>query len=187
MAVGADGSPLFRGRVPTTVPSPAPAGTATAVPGAKLTFDAPPGPMQLRLSVEAAAAKEQDAESREVPVPDLGAASPMFGTPAIYRARTVRDVQLLRTNRDGTPTPVREFLRTDRLLVRVPAYGAASGVAAKILNRAGQPMSELPVAMDGTTAVFEAQLAALPSGEYILEISAVGTELKELVAFRVSG
>jgi hypothetical protein len=143
--------------------------------------------MQLRLSVEGADAQVLDAESREVTVPDLGAASTMFGTPAIYRARTVRDVQLLRTNRDGTPTPVREFQRTDRLLVRVPAYGAASGVAAKILNRAGQPMSELPVAMDGTTAVFEAQLAALPSGEYILEISAVGTELKELVAFRVSG
>jgi hypothetical protein len=111
----------------------------------------------------------------------------MFGTPVVYRARTVRDVQLLRTNRDGTPTPVREFLRTDRLLIRVPAYGAASGVAAKVLNRGGQSMSELPVTMDGTEAVFEAPLASLPSGEYIFEISAVGSELKELVAFRISG
>ena len=95
-------------------------------------------------------------------------------------------MQLLRTNRDGTPTPVREFQRTDRLLIRVPTYGAASGVAAKVLNRGGQPISELPVTMEGTDAVFEAPLAALPSGEYILEISAIGTELKELVAFRIS-
>lgn len=185
-AVGSDGSPLFRGRVPTTVPSPAPAGTAAAVPGAKLTFEAPPGPMQLRLSVEGADSQVLDAESRELTVPDLGAATTIFGTPVVYRGRTVRDVQLLRTNRDGTPTPVREFQRTDRLLVRVPAYGAASGVAAKVLNRAGQPISELPVTMEGTDAVFEAPLAALPSGEYILEISAIGTELKELVAFRIS-
>jgi hypothetical protein len=143
--------------------------------------------MQLRLSVEGADSQVLDAESRELTVPDLGAAATIFGTPVVYRARTARDVQLLRTNRDGTPSPVREFLRTDRLLVRVPAYGAASGVAAKILNRGGQPISELPVTMDKTEAVFEAPLAPLPSGEYILEISAVGTELKELVAFRISG
>jgi hypothetical protein len=185
-AVGPDGAPLFRGRVPATVPSPAPTGTTAAVPGAKVTFEAPPGPMQLRLSVEGADAQVLDAESRELTVPDLAAAT-IFGTPVVYRARTVRDVQLLRTNRDGTPTPVREFLRTDRLLVRVPAYGAASGVTAKILNRGGQPMSELPVTLEGSDAVFEAPLAALPSGEYIFEISAVGTGLKELVAFRISG
>ena len=187
-AVGADGSPYFRGRIPTSIPSaPAVPGAASAVPGAKVTFDAPPGPMQLRLSVEGADAQVLDAESRDLTVPDLTAAATIFGTPVIYRARTARDVQLLRTNRDGTPSPVREFLRTDRLLVRVPAYGAPSGVTAKILNRAGQPISELSVAMEGSDAVFEAPLAPLPTGEYILEISAAGTELKELVAFRISG
>ncbi len=41
--------------------------------------------------------------------------------------------------------------------------------------------------MEGTEAVFEVPLASMPSGEYILEISAAGTDLKELVAFRISG
>jgi hypothetical protein len=41
--------------------------------------------------------------------------------------------------------------------------------------------------MEGTDAVFEVPLASIPSGEYILEISAAGTDLKELVAFRISG
>jgi hypothetical protein len=97
----------------------------------------------------------------------------------------VRDVQQLRTNRDAAPTAVREFQRTDRLLVRIPTYGAA-GVSAKILNRSGAAISELPVSMEGTQAVFEAQLASMPTGDYILEISASGADLKELVAFRIT-
>jgi VWFA-related protein len=186
-AVGTDGSPYFRGRVPATAPSSgaaAAAAPAAAVAGAHVTFEAPPGPMQLRLSVEGADAQVLDSENREVTVPDL--TSTIFGTPAIYRARTARDIQQFRANRDAAPTAVREFQRTDRLLFRVPSY-ATGAVAAKILNRSGQAMSEVPVAMEGTDAVFEVPLASIPSGEYILEISAAGTDLKELVAFRISG
>jgi VWFA-related protein len=186
-AVGSDGSPYYRGRIPATVPSAAPAGAAAAaVPGAMVTFDAVPGPMQLRLSVEGADAQVLDAESREITIPDLASAATVFGTPAIYRARTVRDVQLLRTNRDGTPTAIREFRRTDRLLVRIPTYTTPPAVSAKILNRTGQAISELQVSIDGSDAVFEALLAALPTGDYILEISAAGTDVKELVAFRIT-
>jgi hypothetical protein len=151
-----------------------------------VTFDAVPGPMQLRLSVEGADAQVLDAESREITIPDLASAATVFGTPAIYRARTVRDVQLLRTNRDGTPTAIREFRRTDRLLVRIPTYTTPPAVSAKILNRTGQAISELQVSIDGSDAVFEALLAALPTGDYILEISAAGTDVKELVAFRIT-
>jgi hypothetical protein len=154
------------------------------VAGARVTFEAPPGPMQLRLAVEGADAQVLDSENRELTVPDL--TSTIFGTPAVYRARTARDIQQFRANRDAAPTAVREFQRTDRLLFRVPAY-ASGAVAAKILNRSGQAMSEVPVTMEGTEAVFEVPLASMPSGEYILEISAAGTDAKELVAFRISG
>ena len=184
-AVGTDGAPYFRGRVPTSLPSAGAGPPVAPLPGAQVTFEAPPGPMQLRLSVEGTDAQVLDAESREVTVPDLAAAETIFGTPAIYRARTVRDVQQLRTNRDAAPTAIREFQRTDRLLVRIPTYGA-SGVSAKILNRSGAAISELPVSMEGTQAVFEAQLASMPTGDYILEISASGADLKELVAFRIT-
>jgi VWFA-related protein len=187
-AVGPDGSPVFRGRVPATLPSmgAAPASAAAPITGARVTFEAPPGSLQLRLSVEGAESQVLDAESRELTIPDLAAAPTLFGTPAVYRARTARDVQQFRANRDAPPTTLREFQRTDRLLVRIPAYGTPSGVTAKILNRAGQAISELPVAMEGTEAVFEAPLASLPTGDFILEISAVGTEIKELVALRIT-
>jgi VWFA-related protein len=187
-AVGPDGSPVFRGRVPATLPSTgaAPASAAAPITGARVTFEAPPGALQLRLSVEGADAQVLDAESRELTVPDLAAAPTLFGTPAVYRARTVRDVQQFRANRDAAPTTIREFQRTDRLLIRIPAYGAPAGVTAKILNRSGEAISELPVAMEGTDAVFEAPLASLPTGDFVLEISAAGTEVKELVALRIT-
>ena len=47
-------------------------------------------------------------------------------------------------------------------------------------------MTELPVSLEGTEAVFEVVLAPMPTGDYILEISAVGSESKELVAFRIT-
>ena len=184
-AVGTDGSPYFRGRVPSTLPSGAAATPSAAAASARVTFEAPPGPLQLRLSVEGADAEVLDSENRELTVPDLTAAGVVFGTPAIYRGRTVRDVQQIRASPDRAPTAIREFQRTDRLLVRTPVYGGA-GVAAKILNRSGQTMTEVPVSMEGADAVFEIVLAPLPTGDYILEIGAEGSETKELVAFRIT-
>jgi hypothetical protein len=185
-AVGTDGAPYFRGRVPTTPPAGAAATpSASAASGARVTFEAPPGPLQLRLSVEGADSEVLDSENRELTVPDLTADGIVFGTPAIYRGRTVRDIQQIRASPDRPPTAIRELQRTDRLLVRTPTYSGAA-VAAKILNRSGQTMTELPVSMEGTEAVFELVLAPLPTGDYILEISVEGSETKELVAFRIT-
>jgi VWFA-related protein len=189
-AVGPDGSPYYRGRVPAD--SPASAATSAAAPppaGARVSFEAPPGPIQLRLSVEGADSEVLDAETRELVVPDLTAADVIFGTPGIFRGRTVRDMQQLRTNREALPTATREFQRTDRLLIRVPVYGpdgSRPAVAAKILNRTGQPISDLTVAADGADAVVDMPLASLPTGDYVLEISAGGSGVKELVAFRIT-
>jgi VWFA-related protein len=200
-AVGKDGTPYFRGRVPETAgtagaTAAAQSGSAAAAaPGARVVFDAPPGPIQLRLSVEGSRAEVLDSETRELTVPDLTAAEAVFGTPAIFRARTVRDVQQVKTNPDALPTALREFSRTDRLIVRMPAYGPAgstAAVTARLLNRAGQPMSDVPVASgdsgsSGAVATIELSLAGLASGEYVLEIRAAGSDTTELVGFRVTG
>jgi hypothetical protein len=143
--------------------------------------------MQLRVSVENADAEVLDSETREVTVPDLTAPGARFGTPMIFRGRTVRDVQQIKATPDSVPTATREFQRTDRLVIRVPVYGAggaAAGVTAKLLNRTGQPMSEVPVAADGSDAVMDLSLAALPTGDFILEIA--GSGVTELIAFRVT-
>jgi VWFA-related protein len=203
-AVAKDGTPYFRGRVPETTATTSttastaapPSGSAApAASGARIVFDAPPGPIQLRLSVEGSRSEVLDSETREITVPDLTSAEVVLGTPAIFRARTVRDVQQAKTNPDVLPTAVREFPRTERIVVRIPAYGPAgstAAVTARLLNRAGQPMSDVPVASgdsgsSGGVATIELSLAGLASGEYVLEIGAAGSDTKELVGFRVTG
>jgi VWFA-related protein len=172
-AVGPDGSPYYRGRI--TDP--------------RLTFEADPGKLQLRLSVEGSASQVLDTETREIAIPDLTAAAVVFGTPQVLRARTARDYQQLKIDPDPVPVPVREFSRTERLLVRVPAYGPGDTVpalSARLLNRGGQAMSELQIGPSGSPDVqqIELSLAGLAAGEYLLEIKA--GDVRELVGFRVT-
>jgi VWFA-related protein len=204
MAVAPDGSPYFRGRVPDVVASVAASstsGVASAVQSvaaktapSRVTFDVNPGKVQLRVSVEGAASQVLDSETREITVPDLTSAQPMLGTPAILRARTAREFQQIRTEADVVPLAIREFSRIEHLLVRVPTYGPGGttpALSVHLLNRAGAPMNELkaePAPRAGEQQI-DLPLAALPPGEYVLEIK-VGDQdgdAKELVAFRVTG
>jgi VWFA-related protein len=181
-AVAPDGSPYFRGRVPDQAAAPS-----------RATFDANPGKVQLRVSVESADGQVLDSEVREITVPDL-TSQLVIGTPEVFRVRTARELQQLKTDPGALPVVAREFSRTDRLLVRLTAYGAAGStpkLAAKLLNRAGQSMSDLPIvpsAAEGRSEI-ELGLSSIPAGEYVIEITATEDtgDVKELVAFRVTG
>jgi VWFA-related protein len=203
MAVGTDGAPYFRGRVPDVAlasagPTSPAAGSggasAPARPPSRVTFEVPPGQIQLRVSVEGTASQVLDSEVREVTVPDLTSPQTALGTPAVFRARTARDLQQLKADLDAVPQPGREFSRTDRLLIRVSAYGPAGTLptlTARLLNRTGQQMSDVPVAAPATPdaqAQIELPLAGLATGEYLLELKAAseGGEVKELIGFRVT-
>jgi VWFA-related protein len=222
MAVGGDGAPYFRGKVPETVPTAAGSGNggssgngastngtaattgstaakmAAAAPrGSRVVFEVPPGKMQLRVSVEGQSAQVLDTEMRDLTVPDLTAPTAALGTPAVYRARTVRELQQLKADPDAAPAAAREFSRTDKLFVRVPAYGAGGStpaITARMLNRAGDPINDLPVtapAAPGGDAQIDVALSAFPPGEYILEVKAAGDDgsagARELVGFRIVG
>jgi hypothetical protein len=175
-AVAPDGSPYFRGAVPS-----------------RITFDANPGKVQIRMSVTGAASQVLDSETREITVPDLTSPQTTIGTPEVLRARTPREFQQLKADPAGMPVAAREFSRTDRLIVRVPAYGPGGTtptLSVHLLNRAGSAMSELtasPAPMAGMQQV-DLPLAALAPGEYVIEIKATGEggEAKEHIGFRVT-
>ena len=92
-----------------------------------------------------------------------------------------------------TPRPAREFRRTERLIIRVPAYGAAGPVevAARLLNRVGQTMRELDVMPGGAPGLtqFDLPLAALAPGEYFLQFTVQGPSgpVSQRVSFKITG
>jgi hypothetical protein len=198
-AVGGEGNPYFRGRVPdvalasnANAPTSAAGGGNAARGPQRVVFDAPPGNMQLRLSVEGANAGVIDSEVRDVVVPDLTKTQTTLSTPTVYRARTPRELQQMKSDPQAIPATLREFSRTDRVFVRVQAYGAGGPkVEAHLLNRAGQSMQELPVAAGAppsSDSTIDLPLAGIAPGEYVLELKAAGEggEAKEYVGFRVT-
>jgi VWFA-related protein len=189
LAANAEGDLVFRGRVPdaaTASAAPSAGGPSGAASGPqRVVFDAPPGKMELRISVEdASGGGVLDNEVRDITVPDLTSPDPALSTPRVFRARTARDFQMTARDPDAVPVAGREFLRTDRLLIRFDVYGAESPTAL-LLNRNGQKMSEIPVAptTTGGTHQVDLGLGAIPPGEYLVEIS-VG-DAKELIPLKV--
>ena len=119
----------------SAVPTPATA-VASRRAAARVTFQAPPGQMQMRLSVEGAAGQVLDTDFRDLVVPDYTKAEPLLSVPAVFRARTVRDMSQLAANPEARPTTSREFSRTERLLFRVRAYAPGGGAAGAGLEAA---------------------------------------------------
>jgi VWFA-related protein len=154
-------------------------------------FDVDPSAVRLRLRVENETADVLDSETRPVTVLDLSAADLIIGTPEVFRVRTTLDVQRVRADSNPTPSPSREFSRSERLLVRVPVYGSAaagSSLTAQLLNRTGRLITDLPVSgADGPGPQLELSLNSLPPDDYVLRfVAAAGqASAEELVAFRV--
>src|SRR5262249_24894118 len=179
MALTNEGSLVYRGRVPdVAVASTTPAASVAAANASgsaargaqRVVFDAAPGKVQLRLSVEGSSSQVLDSETREITIPDLTGPRSL-GTPSILRARTLPELNKMKADPEAIPTAAREFSRTDRLVVRVPTYGpggAAPELKVHILNRAGDPMNELragPSPKPGEQQI-DLAVAALPPGEY---------------------
>jgi VWFA-related protein len=207
VASSAAGETCFRGRVPEVAPADAAPATpvasapgATAVPAApakpaRVSFDAPPGRLQLRMSVENAKGQNIDTSSQEVQVPDFTGLAVRLTAPAVFRARTAREFQALSRDPDPVPTALREFRRTDRLLVRFVTVGPGTGapeVTVRMLNRTGVKMLDLTPKAPGEGADYyqlDLPLAGFAAGDYLIEVTATSGESKvtELVAMKVTG
>jgi VWFA-related protein len=191
VASGDGREPYFRGAVQQIAPATDPAAPRR---GAAVSFEAPPGAVQLRVSFENQDGALLDSEHRQVTLPDFTAAEVALSTPVVLRALTARDLQAIRANPDAIPVVGREFSRRERILVRFEAYGPGAStptVAARLLNRQGQPMTDLAVeAPEGARTAFQAEvpIPSLAPGEYLIELSASSEagSTRQLVAFRVT-
>jgi hypothetical protein len=179
-----DGTVLFDGPVgPTGDP------VSAGVPN-QASFEAPIGPVRIDMKILDAKGVVLDTDNRDLSVPRPQAAGPTIYSPAVLRARSAREFRQLAADPNAAPVPTRDFRRTDRLLIRVPAItasGTPAAVSATLLNRWRQPMRAIDP-MDEQSAPstqFDLPLAGLAPGEYTLRLT-VGA-VSEHVTFRVQG
>jgi VWFA-related protein len=207
-AVDGQGALVYRGRSPDAPAASsgfqpiAPAGNAGRGAAAapvqptgpqRITFEAPPGKLEMRLQIDAATGGRLDDETRSLQIPDLTSPDVKLSTPRVFRARTARDFQAAAGSATAVPAASREFSRAERLLIRFDAYAPGSETGnpvAAMLSRTGQKMGDVAVsaAAVGGTHQIDLPLNTMAAGEYVLEISltgADGTKATELVAFRV--
>ena len=186
LATSPSGDIVYRGSVPTELAAPGNGGI--------IRFEAPPGKLDMRLTIEGDGTGTLDTEDRELVVPDLSAPEVMLSTPKVWFARNAREFTALTAGVPPAPTATREFRRTDRLLVRLDAYAPANApttVTAQLLNQQGTKMSDVPVTAPtdgGQTYSIDLPLASFAAGQYLLEITANSEGHKpvsELVAFRL--
>lgn len=188
--LAADGASLFEGSVLPTGPlRPDPLDEEQA----RAIFEAPPGPLRLRMSIEDQATQVLDTDVREISVRDL-TAPVVLGTPEVLRARTARDFRALEDDSDAVPVAAREFSRTERLLIRFPAYAPDDSslvVTARLLNRSGQTMRDLVLtAKPGLPTRYQVDLplASMAGGDFLIEFSArsAAGQVKDLLEFRIT-
>jgi hypothetical protein len=201
VAAAPDGTTFFSGSVPEPATDrggngdQAGAAGPASLSGGTVSFEARPGRLQLRMSINGVGGLI-DSDDREFVVPDLTAPDLALGTPRVFVARTPRDYQAIRRDAGVMPTASRDFRRTDRLVIQTEPYApgnAPVAMSARLLNRQGQRMADVPVnapAEAGRPHVIDLPLASLAPGEYLLEIGAATegqSPVTELIPFRVGG
>ena len=185
--IGENGAPYFRGSVPGDV-----AANPIVRGPQRLTFEVPPGRVQVKYAIRDATESTLDTDVREFTIPDLAAPEVGLSTPSVYRARTAPEAQTILNDPNAVPVVAREFRRTERLIVRAQSYGPGTEVpevTAKLLNRVGGSMQDLPISLDQQSgqAQLDLPLSSIAPGEYVLDMRAKGQngEAKQLVAFKV--
>jgi hypothetical protein len=155
-------------------------------------FDVPPGPLQVSMAISSANDKVLATDVRYIEVPKLDPKKPIITSVDFIRPRSLPEFNVLRADAGAVPTEVRDFVRQDRLLVRVRAYAGSTrpDVQVRLLNRRGDLLLQLPVlSVIDDAAQFELPLARFPKAEYRLEVRASipGVPVSQLLPIRIIG
>jgi len=183
-----DGKLLYEGFL-----EPVRAGATVAADAARAEFGAPVGRVQLDMSVLDISGLKLDTDVRDLEVPAIKSDTPVLLPPLIVSTQSAREFRDSSGSAGAPPVAAREFRRTERLIIRVPAYGPNGpvAVAARLLNRVGQTLKELDVIPGGAPGVtqFDLNLAQFAPGDYYLQFSVPGPNgpVSQRVAFKITG
>ena len=148
----------------------------TPLDAGRVSFEAPPGPLPLHLSVRDAAGNTLDEDRRALVVPDFSGGRLSLSSPVLLRARNIAEVRALADAIDVTPFAGHEFVRTDRVFIRFTVYGdsASQAVAsARLLTRTGDPLAALPIApLIGSDPSYQVDfpLSSTARGDYLIAV-----------------
>jgi VWFA-related protein len=182
-----DGTEVFEGVVRSV-------GYGADDPGdapARVVFETAPGRLRVRMSIEDAASRVVDTDVRDLIVTPL-TAPVALGTAEVIRLRNARDFRMVEADAGAVPVAAREFSRTERLLIRLPAYAADGSpvVSAQLVSKLGSAMRDLTVVPGPVPSLYQVDLplAGLASGGYTVEFVARSPtgEAKDSLAFRVT-
>ena len=159
----------------------------------RVEFVAPPGRVQIDMTLLNSRGQKLDVDARDIDVPAPSAPAPVILPPILIGTRTAREFRGVAADAAAAPDPAREFRRTDRLVIRVPAYvsGKPVTVTARLLNSVGQLMhalDALPETAAGITQ-FDLPLASFAPGDYFLQFTVAGPAgpVDERVPFKITG
>lgn len=185
-AFASDGRVIYEG---AARPAGAPLGPPDTPP--QLVFPAPAGRIRVEMAIEDATTRLIDTDVRDVLIRAL--AGPVaLGTPQVLRSRTAREHSLLGGSPAAVPVATRAFSRTERLWVRIGAYGTDGEpeLSARLLSTVGGVMRALTIESTAIADIHQVDvpLAGLAVGEYSVQFSASagGRVISEVVTFRVT-
>jgi len=166
--------------------------TADTANADRAEFDAPAGRVQLDMTILGIRGEKLDVDARDVEVPALKGTAPLMLPAILIATQSAREFRQVSGDLNAAPDPSRSFRRTERLVIRVPAYAGATPVpvTARLLNRLAQPMRSLDaVPGDGDVTQFDLPLAPLAPGDYYLQFSVPGPSgtVDQRVGFRITG
>jgi len=168
------------------VPLPTPAVPGSGKPSrVAAAFEVAPGPFSMKYTAQAEDRSTMDTWSQSLMAPDWSAAPLTMSTPRFFLAQSISELRAVRASTDPPPTALRQFRRSDRVLVAVDCYtlrpGDVPAVQAHVLTREGKELAELPVpAVEGGSVLFELPVGSLGQGTYILRLRAtLGAEQVE--------
>ena len=162
--------------------------------GERVLVPVTPGRVQIDLSVRGADGSEIEVAAQDLDVPVARGTGPVLLPTQFVRTRSAREFRSLSMEADAPPTPSRVFSRSERLLIRIPAYnpdGAAVTTTVNVVNLKGQSIRPLDrVSIAGQNILqFDLPLAFLAPGEYSIDVrvtSPTGTA-RQLIGFRIIG
>lgn len=159
--------------------------------GAQARFDVAPGELKLSLLAETPAGEIVDRWMETLEVPEFPSDALALATPWLVLARSAQEYRaLVKADDDGTPTPLREFRRTERVIARTRLFGvdASAPVSISLLARTGGQLASLTATRSHSGRIdTEVPLASLAAGEYVLRMVAESSSdaPTEYLAFRV--